>query len=412
MLFSLRDFLIAVSKALDFVEMDLLGVTLNHSKRVAYIAFKLAEEFGLTIEEKRDIISLSILHDNGLTEGILKNKVNLSALKKFPQEENFKDHCVIGERNIVDFPLFSKKCDIIKFHHENYDGSGFFGLKNNEIPFMAQLIGFADRIDFLFNYENPNEEKKVHTIQYAKKEKGKRFSPEIVDGFLKIVEDPIFWTSLKNESIEGILYDCVPEYKKDISLDEILEIMKVFSKIIDSKSNFTQRHSSGLAKKVRIMAEHYDFSYDEKMKLIIAAQLHDIGKLAIPNAILDKPGKLTNEEISTMQKHAYYTRMCLKNIDGFEEITMWASNHHEKLNGKGYPFGLKDEELDFNSRLMACLDIYQALTEERPYRNSLSHESTMNILRNMVNNNHIDTKIVKDIQEVFQNKEYKNSHFL
>lgn len=93
--------------------------------------------------------------------------------------------------------------------------------------------------------------------------------------------------------------------------------------------------------------------------------------------------------------------MSLSKISGFKEITEWAANHHEKLNGKGYPYGLTAKDLDFNSRLLGCLDIYQALTEERPYRSGMGHCEVMPILYNMANEGFIDKVIVADIDKVF-----------
>lgn len=132
----------------------------------------------------------------------------------------------------------------------------------------------------------------------------------------------------------------------------------------------------------------------------IAADLHDLGKIMVPNEILDKPGSLTREEIDVVQSHTFYTRKALEVVSGFEEITEWAANHHEKLNGKGYPIGLTASQLDFNSRLMACIDIYQALTEERPYRTALSHEDAMGILFSMAKQSLIDASIVNDVNAV------------
>lgn len=404
MIFNFNDFLMAISATLDFVEMDLLGITSNHSKRVAYISLRLSKEFDLSIEEQIDIVSLSILHDNGLTELLLQKPLDSkNNFSRFIKEEKLKDHCIIGERNIKKLPLHSKAKNIIKYHHENYDGSGFFGLKGKEIPLMAQIISFADNIDFKFNYQNPDIQKKLDTISFVKDERNKKFSSYIIDKFLKISEQSHFWEDLKDINIEKSLSYSIPTYRQNLSIDSILEIMKLFSKIIDNKSHFTKAHSSGLADKVSAMCDSYRFSYEEKMKLIIAAKLHDIGKLAIPNAILDKPGKLTDEEFFIIQKHAYYTKTCLEKIKGFEEITKWASNHHEKLNGRGYPYGLNSSDLDFNSRLMACLDIYQALTEERPYRKPLSHKEAVNILKDMAKNNLVDKNIVSDLDKVFYN---------
>jgi HD-GYP domain-containing protein (c-di-GMP phosphodiesterase class II) len=133
-------------------------------------------------------------------------------------------------------------------------------------------------------------------------------------------------------SIYKALKEDAPQYSMEISFEEIRKITDVFSKIIDSKSEFTKRHSSELSDKVAIMADYYKMNIDEKMKLIIAADLHDIGKLAVPNNILDSPNKLTNEEFGVIKKHSYFTRLALQELKGFEDITEWASNHHEKLN--------------------------------------------------------------------------------
>lgn len=149
------------------------------------------------------------------------------------------------------------------------------------------------------------------------------------------------------------------------------------------------------------MADFYNFSSEKKQKLLIAANLHDLGKLAIPNAILDKPGRLTDEEFEIIKSHTYFTRVALEKIAGFEEITNWAANHHEKLDSNGYPFGFKGENLGFEERLMTCLDIYQALTEDRPYRAGMSHTQAIEILQRNASRNFIDKDIVSDIDNVF-----------
>ena len=148
------------------------------------------------------------------------------------------------------------------------------------------------------------------------------------------------------------------------------------------------------------MADFYGKDEEEKIKLMIASDLHDIGKLAVPNSILESNNKLAEEEFEIIKEHAYYTRLTLENIKGFEDITEWASNHHEKLDGSGYPYGKSGEELDFNSRLIASLDIYQALTEERPYREALSHKTAIEIMKDMCCSGFIDLQIVEDIDKV------------
>lgn len=192
-----------------------------------------------------------------------------------------------------------------------------------------------------------------------------------------------------------------PELSFNYSYKKIRKITALISDIIDSKSKFTKLHSSGLSNKARVMADFYNFSKDKKNKLLIAADLHDLGKLAVSNSILDKPGRLNDEEFTKVKAHSFYTRKALEPIDCFEEITEWAANHHEKNDGSGYPYGLKKRDLDFSSQLMAALDIYQALRENRPYRKPMTHKKSINILKNMVGAGKLNKKIVNDIDSLF-----------
>ena len=401
MLFRLNEFLMAVSFALDFVEMDILGMASNHGKRTAYISISIAKEMRLSSEELHDVAALAMLHDNGLSEYSLHEKLATKELKNAALLEGVKEHCTIGERNIKNYPLLTNVKNIIKYHHERYDGTGFFNLRGEEIPLMSQIIAIADALEKTFDLQNNNHDMQNKVCEFVRNQENVSFSSRIVKAFFKVTEDKMFWMNLENGFISIALEKRIPKHSLELSFEEIHGITNVLSKIIDSKSSYTQRHSQGLSEKAAIMADFYNLEKEEKMKLIIAADLHDIGKLAVPNDVLDKPDKLSDEEFKIIMKHPEYTRLALQEIKGFEDITEWASNHHEKLNGKGYPRGMTEKELDFNSRLMTCLDIYQALTEERPYREGLCHKKAMEILKSMMDNGFIDTKITRDIDYVF-----------
>jgi HD-GYP domain-containing protein (c-di-GMP phosphodiesterase class II) len=186
-----------------------------------------------------------------------------------------------------------------------------------------------------------------------------------------------------------------------VDLDDqvVLNLGELVSHIIDYKSPFTRRHSTGIAEKAWIMGKRYDYDHTRLAELFLAASIHDIGKLATPTAILEKPDKLDDQEFAIIKEHVYHTYKLLENIQGFEQIRDWASNHHEKLDGSGYPFGKKAAELDFNSRLIACIDIYQAVSEERPYHPARDHGSAMQILFDMAQKGQIDADIVQDMDK-------------
>lgn len=402
---NLNELLLSMSHVLDFVEMDVLGVASNHSKRVAYVSLALARELKLSEEECFDIVALSVLHDNGLTEKALRGGAKLEPHTKRKFLERFKEHCTIGEDNVKAFPFLTDVEGVIKYHHENYNGTGFFKLKGEEIPIMSQIISFADNLDTEFDLKVDCQDNCSHISDYIESKRNKWSSSRIVDAFYKITDLTSFYLDLKDDFIGRALKRSLPNFDRDMSFEEIREVTSVFSKIIDCKSSFTARHSQGLCEKTEIMADFYKKDREEKTKLLIAADLHDIGKLTVPNDILDKPGALSDDEFKTMRTHTYYTRLCLETLEGFEDITEWASNHHEKLDGSGYPYGFSADRLDFNSRLMGCLDIYQALTEDRPYRESLSHEKTIGILKDMARQGLIEGSIVDDIDHVFKDKD-------
>ena len=103
-----------------------------------------------------------------------------------------------------------------------------------------------------------------------------------------------------------------------------------------------------------------------------------------------------------MKNHAGYTYLILSQAEGMEDIRDWAALHHEKLDGTGYPFGKTADELNRQERIMACIDIYQALTESRPYKQGMPHEKACEILRDMANKGWLDDTIVKQVEDCFR----------
>jgi HD-GYP domain-containing protein (c-di-GMP phosphodiesterase class II) len=386
--FNIRGFLISASFVLDFIEMDILKSVSNHGLRVAYIALKIGKSYNLSDEEKFDLLVFSLLHDIGAVE-------NLKAVNKAKLEKAI-EHCTIGEEIIQKFPFHKSYKNILKYHHESYDGSGFFGKKGDEIPLFSQIIAISDF--FELNYK---ENDKKELLQLIESKEEIQFSKDLTNRLISLTKHLGFWLDIKDAFVLNAIENLEMNSIKKYGYEDIKKVTRMFSKIIDSKSEFTKNHSSGLTKKLIAMGEFYEFDDKKNDKLSIAGNLHDIGKLAISNRLLDRNGKLTAKEFETVRKHVYYTRKVLEPLDGFGQIVNWAANHHERNDGSGYPFGLKREEMDFESRLLAVLDVYQALREVRPYRGSLSHEKSMDILMGMAKNNKFDLDIVMDINRVF-----------
>jgi HD-GYP domain-containing protein (c-di-GMP phosphodiesterase class II) len=358
----------------------------NHSRCTAYIALELARVMKLDENSYYNLYIGSMIHDIGT-----QNIFNESHTSKW----HIKEHCIAGSEMIQCIPSLIQIYDIIRYHHENYDGSGCLKLKNSLIPIEAQILRLADLIEIQIDYSKPYHFQKDYIIDWTKSQSEILFSPHVVKSFLSISDKEEFWLNLLNlPNMSFILDNIIPEKDTLISLSEFEAIADVFANIIDNKSSFTAEHSKEISTLAYNVSKHLGYDDEKCLKMKISGLLHDIGKLAIPTSILDKDGPLTEDEFSVIKSHTYYTKLILDKIDNISDISLWASSHHEKLNGKGYPRRLKAEDLSEECRIIGVCDIYQSLTADRPYRKGLYMYQAFDILDDMVNRNLICEKAV------------------
>ncbi|MEG2441488.1 MAG: HD domain-containing phosphohydrolase [Acetivibrio sp.] len=402
-----NDMIYGFSYGLDSVEHELIGVSTRHSERVAYFSIQMGKYFHLEEEKLLDLAACAALHDNALTEYIENEYTEGVDILQKKEEIKLGKHCIFGERNVQNLPFFGDIKGAILYHHENADGSGSFGKKTEETPLFARIIHLADQIDALFDFSVIAEAKFDKLKRYLKEQEGKLFDTQVIEAFFREVPYEKLQT-MEDEGMDVILKKELPLVYREYTGEQLIQFSSFYGRIVDYKSKFTKNHSMGLADKCMIMAQYYGYNKEKQEKLYFAGAVHDVGKLVIPRDILEKPDRLTKNEYKIIQSHASYTYEILNKIQGLEEITSWASNHHEKLNGKGYPLQKTADELGQEERLMACLDIYQALTEKRPYKNEIQHKEAMKILNKMVISGELDSQIVKDMDEVFgEEKNYK-----
>lgn len=382
--------LASFSFALDCVEAELVQVTTGHSKRVAYMSVKMAQVFGIQGEALQDLTACALLHDNALTQYIAEEYHN--------RTNSVAKHCIYGEENGKNYPFHTDVSGVILYHHENADGTGPFQKTWQEIHLFSRIIHLCDNMDRYCRPKQFAQEEWDKAESYLRKQEGISFDKECVDAFFQVFDRESF-QQMKQENLEQLLWSSVPRQAKEYPFETLKKLTDLFAKITDYKSEFTSRHSMGVARKAAWLAQKMQYSESDVQKMYLAGALHDIGKVAIGNEILEKPAGLTEEEFARMKNHAWYTWKLLSGIEGFEEIAKWAAHHHERLDGTGYPFGKKAEELSEPERIMACVDIYQALTEERPYKKGMSHEKACAIMRDMAARNWIDSRITEQIAE-------------
>lgn len=363
----------------------------NHSNRTCYIALQLARKLCPSKVFLEETYIAATLHDIGVCCQLSKSHTDFNFIKK---------HTTRGYNLMSRLPFSEQVCSAVKYHHENYNGSGPHKLKGNEISTMAQILRLADIFEVLYDYDKPNYVQREKIYNWVTSNENVIFSPEIVKAFVDVQSKDFFWWDFEMIGFSSYVMDSIiPNRKCLISIDELKSIALVFADIIDNKSSFTFAHSQNLATLVGKLSDYLEYDYERKTRLEIAALLHDIGKLAVPESILTKNDSLTDTEFSVIKSHAYYTRIILSKIKGLEDIIDIASNHHEKLDGSGYPLGLKAEDLSFDARLMGICDIYDALTSKRPYKDTMSNETTFRILHNMRD----EGKICSDALAIFEN---------
>ncbi len=259
-------------------------------------------------------------------------------------------------------------CDGIRNLDEHWNGAGKpQGLKAKAIPLFSQIALMAQVID-VFNVSNGP----AAALREVKNRSGTWFDPMLVEAFADLQSEPDFWEILKEDELPAVVLHLEPaKAKRWVDEDYLDEIATAFAQVIDAKSSFTRGHSERVAVFTDMISEEMGFTRDKRRWLNRGALLHDIGKLAISNSILDKNGKLTEEEFAAIKSHPVHSENILKSISVFTSLSPVAGGHHERLDGKGYPKGLKGSAISLETRIVTTADIFDALTADRPYRKAM-----------------------------------------
>ncbi|MCR5149907.1 MAG: HD domain-containing protein [Clostridiales bacterium] len=176
----------------------------------------------------------------------------------------------------------------------------------------------------------------------------------------------------------------------------IREIIESFAKVIDMKDSYTQGHSFRVAKYTAMLTEELGYDKDTVERYYDIALMHDIGKIGIPNEVLNKPGKLTDEEYSIIKSHTERGCDILQSISLMPEIIVGAQAHHERPDGKGYPNGLKNGEIPRVAQIIAVADTFDAMYSDRPYRKRMNFDKAVSIIKEVSG-----TQLTDDVVDAF-----------
>jgi HD-GYP domain-containing protein (c-di-GMP phosphodiesterase class II) len=415
---ALSELIEALSYALDITE----GEPPGHARRTCVIGMRLADELGLDPPARSDLFYALLLKDAGCSANSARMAALFAAddhvakrtsklidwarplpafvwsVRTVAPDGSLRDRLdrlrVIKDEGQVTRSLMEARCDrgaeiarsigfseataeAIRALDEHWDGHGQpRGLRGAEIPLAARILCLAQTTEVLTGARGSETAYRV-----AVKRSGRWFDPELVDALRGFRADRDFWDVLDVADIAALE---PPDRLLVADESRMDQIAQGFARIIDAKSPWTHRHSERASTIATGIGSLLGFDAACVRGLARAARLHDIGKLAISNRILDKPGRLDDVEFAQVKAHPLVSQRILERVPGFSELAPLAGAHHERLDGTGYPRGLMADELTMPMRVLAVADVYEALTADRPYRSTYTAAQAFAIMRREV----------------------------
>jgi putative nucleotidyltransferase with HDIG domain len=416
----MSDLISALSLALDLTE----GQPMGHAVKSCLLGMRIAEILGLPVEQRSNLYYAMLLKDAGcssnaarmyeifggderaakkevkttdwsrvtfdgleyLMRNVMPGKSRLDRViaiahiamnRKDQSTELFQLRCERGGQIAKKIGLGAIAAEAVFNLDEHWDGNGFpHGLKGAEIPLLSRIMNLCQTLEVFSALSGPQD-----AFQVIQERSGTWFDPEMVKASLELERDSALWELLESDEVRATVIKMEPldtfQFADDARIDSVCE---AFADVIDVKSPFTHEHSRGVTAVAVAIARELGIEEKEIVSIRRGALLHDIGKLSVPNKILDKNGKLTAQEWETIRLHPYYTQRILEKISGFKHLAFIASTHHEKLDGSGYYRNLRATQLPMSSRAITMADIYDALSAKRPYRDALPTEQVFEII--------------------------------
>lgn len=377
----LADLVHVISEASDLMCPQVVG----HHRRVAFITAAIARMFGLGADERRDVVLAAALHDCGAFS--LRERLDLL---EFETRRPYK-HADAGYRLLRVVPELRQAAAAVRFHHVPWrygEGGQSQGVK---VPLGSRIIHLADRVAVLLKPGSAPKTQGRTIRRVVCAHAGALFAPELVRAFEQAAALPGFWDEAANP----------PSFREEellggpsVAETDLMGLARLFWQFVDFRSHFTATHTSGVVAAAERLADLCDLDEAQSRSLSFAAAMHDFGKLSVPVEILEKPGPLTKEEWTVMQRHPSCGFEVLETLPALRQINVWANYHHEKLSGKGYPFHLTAAGIPFESRIVSVADVFTALTEDRPYRSGLGGKQAIGIMGEMVGDGSLDPALV------------------
>ncbi|HHL1678166.1 TPA: HD domain-containing phosphohydrolase [Klebsiella pneumoniae] len=350
----------------------------RHMQRTALIALTLAQRLELPDERQQTIFCAALLHDIG----VLGDKRTIHSLDAI---DNIHDpHQRQGVAMLEGLATFQSIVPFIRDHHfsPNHRGSR-----------EQHIVYFADAFERLLPADSHVAAWPTRAVVEQFVALHREIDPPLCDILCEVAENANFWQHLHPGHIQRLLEIIGPINTRYLDIHGLKDVCLLIAKIVDTYSSFTATHSIMVGEIARQLARWMQLPEPTCQQIQIAGYLHDIGKVYIPLSILEKEGELDDEELSQVREHSYMTGELLSDYSELGDIINWASNHHEKMDGSGYPLHLEKEHLTLADRIISIADIFTALTEDRPYRKGMAWQEALQIMETDVINGALDRDV-------------------
>jgi HD-GYP domain-containing protein (c-di-GMP phosphodiesterase class II) len=349
-----------------------------------------------------------VLDHTGLGAGLIdKFKILMSSILTAEQaaQELISTRCQRGASIARRLRLGEGVAAGIHSLDEHWNGKGRPDrLARDSIPVYSRIALLAQVIDVFHTSGGPEV-----AIQEALSRRGSWFDPQLVDALVSLGPNDEMWALLRSDNLAEVVLAERPAQREVVVDEDYLDaVAAAFGEVVDSKSPYTAGHSGRVALYTDLIAAELGLDADRRRWLYRGALLHDLGKLGVSNAILDKPGKLDEGEWTAVRKHAEFTEQILSRIPQFQELARMCAAHHERLDGQGYPRGVTAEHIAIETRIITTADIFDAITAERPYRAAVSVAKTLDIMRAQVGSS-LDAACFAALERIVKHIEYKKS---
>ena len=381
---SVKGILVSLIESIDMYNFLLR----DHHRRTAVIAYQLGNHYGLDPVALSNLVLAASIHDIGALYVTQREQL------LYVDAVDTQGHEELGAEMLSEFKPFSNIAAILRHHHIKYRDAALGSISPDEVPQECYFLHLADRIDVLLTTSEGAHNPRQVVIDEITKRFGTVFLPKLSSTFFQLAATDEFWENIQSSSFHDLLFMSVESDACTLTEDDMDGLAAVFARIVDFKSQWTVHHSSSVSVLAENIGRMCGLSAKKCHELKIAGYLHDIGKIAIPSEVLDKPGALDMEEYKVMKSHAMYSSLILSKVPFLGDAAKWAGSHHEKRDHSGYPLQMGESQFSMEIDILAYSDIFASLAESRPYRAPLSKNKINEILRTFSNG--------KLSQEVFE----------